>query len=111
MNDGPDSRLLLIAFIILSEKGNYSNENCVFDFRAKLGGYTLYVYFVTTIVHLIHKQGRYNILELIQCLVQHFQDMATSKGVYIACYGRLGVAVLSYFNHRTTQVYIYTHAL
>ena len=28
MNDPPDSSLLLIAFIILSDKGNYSNASC-----------------------------------------------------------------------------------
>jgi len=38
MNDPPDLSLLLIAFIILSEKGNYSNESCVFEFGAKIGG-------------------------------------------------------------------------
>ena len=74
-------------------------------------GRTLQVHFVTTIVHLIHKQGRYNILEQIQCLVQHFQAISTWKGLYIACYGRLGVAVLRDFNHHTIQVYVYTHAL
>ena len=74
-------------------------------------GRTLQVHFVTTIVHLIHKQGRYNILEQIQLLVQHFQAISTWKGWYIACYGRLGVAVLRDFNHCTIQVYVYTHAL
>ena len=57
-----------------------------------------------------HKQGRYNILEQIQRLVQHFQAISTWKGLYIACYGRLGVAVLRDFNNRTIQVYVYTHA-
>jgi len=33
MNDRPDSSLLLIAFFILSEKGN-----CVFEFGVKMGG-------------------------------------------------------------------------
>jgi len=37
MNDPPDSTLLLIAFIILSENGNYSNKSCVFEFGAKMG--------------------------------------------------------------------------
>ena len=54
-------------------------------------GRTLQVHFVTTIVHLIHKQGRYNILEQIQHLVQHFQPISTWKGLYITCYGRLGL--------------------
>jgi len=76
-----------------------------------MGGAYSPVHFVTTIVHLIHKQGRYNILEQIQCLVQHFQAISTWKGLYIACYGRLGVAVLRDFNYRTIQVYVYTHAL
>jgi len=74
-------------------------------------GRTLQVYFVTTIVHLIHKQETYNILEQIQRLVQHFQAISTWKELYIACYGRLGVAVLFDFNHRTIQVYVYPHAL
>jgi len=72
---------------------------------------TLQVYFVTTIVYLIHKQGRYNIWEQIQCLVEHFHGISTWKGLYIACYGRLGVAVLRDFNYRTIQVYVYTHGL
>jgi len=38
MNDPPDSSLLLIAFIILSEKGNYSKESWVFEFGGKMGG-------------------------------------------------------------------------
>jgi len=38
MNDPPDASLLLIAFIILSEKGNYTNESCVFEFGVKMGG-------------------------------------------------------------------------
>jgi len=74
-------------------------------------GRTLLVHFVTTIVRLIHKQGRCNILEQIQCLVQHFQAIARWKGLYIACYGRLGVAVLRDFNYRTIQVYVYTHGV
>ena len=74
-------------------------------------GRTLQVHFVTTIVHFIHKLGRYNILEQLQRLVQHCQAISTWKGMYIACYGRLGVAVLRDFNHRTIQVYVYTHAL
>jgi len=66
---------------------------------------------VTTIVHLIHKQGRYNIWGQIQGLVQHVHAISRWKGLYIACYGRLGVAVLRDFNHRTIQVDVYTHAL
>ena len=56
-------------------------------------------------------QGRYNILEEIQRLVQHFQAISAWKGLYIACYGRMGVAVLRDFNHRTIQVYVYTYGL
>ena len=48
---------------------------------------TLQVHFVTTIVHLIHKHGRYNVLEQIQHLVQHFQAISTWKGLYIAVTG------------------------
>jgi len=66
---------------------------------------------VSTIVHLILKEGRYNIVEQIQRLVQHFQAISTWKGLYIACYGRLEVAVLRDFNQRTIQVDVYTHAL
>ena len=82
-----------------------------FSSERRWEGRTLQVYFVTTIVHLIHKQGRSNILEQIQPLVQDFQATSTWKGLYIACYGRLGVAVLRDFNHRIIQVYVYTHAL
>ena len=66
---------------------------------------------MTTIVHLIHKQGRYNILEQIQPLVQHLQVISRWKGLYIVCYSRQGIAVLRDFNYRTIQVYVYTHAL
>jgi len=38
MNDPPDSSLLLIALIILSEKENYSYESCVLEFGGKMGG-------------------------------------------------------------------------
>ena len=74
-------------------------------------GSTLQVHFVTTIVHLINKQGRYNILEQRQRLVHHFQAISRRKGLYIGCYSRLGVAILRDFNHGTIQVYVYTHAL
>jgi len=40
-------------------------------------GRTLKVHFVTTILHLIHKQGRYNILEQIQHLVEYFEAIST----------------------------------
>ena len=72
---------------------------------------TLQVHFRTTIEHLIHKPGIYNILQQIQSLVQHFQAISTWKGLYIACYSRLGVAVLRDFNHHTIQVYVNTHSL
>jgi len=111
MNNPLDSSLLLIASIILSEKGIYSDKLCLGGSERIWEERTIQVYFVTTIVHLIYKQGRYNILEQIQRLVQHFQAISTWKGLYIPCYGRLGVAVLGDFNHRTIQVYVYTDGL
>ena len=66
---------------------------------------------MTTIVHWIHKQGRYNIMEQIQRLVQHFQAISTWKGLHILYYGKLGVTGLPDFNHRRIQVYVYTYAL
>jgi len=79
--------------------------------KRRCEGRTVQVHFLTTIVHLIHLQERYNILEQIQGLVHHFQAISTWKELYIPCYGRLGIAVLRDFNHHTIQVYVYTHAL